>query len=40
MHRMAVLLQLAVTRATQDQFDQLDAMVGEAMMHAGDPPPD
>jgi len=29
---MAVLLQLAVTRATQDQFDQLDAMIGEAMM--------
>ena len=36
---MAVLLQLAVTRATQDQFDQLDAMVGEAMMQAGGPPP-
>ena len=36
---MAVLLQLAVTRATQDQFDQLDAIVGEAMMQAGGPPP-
>lgn len=36
---MAVLLQLAVTRATHDQFDQLDAKVGEAMGQAGGPPP-
>lgn len=36
---MAVLLQLAVTSASQDQFDQLDAKVGEAMMQAGGPPP-
>ena len=36
---MAVLLELAVTRATHDQFDQLDGKVGEAMREAGGPPP-
>ena len=35
---MAVLLQLTVTPATQDQFDQLDALVGQSMMQAGGPP--
>lgn len=35
---MAVLLQLTVTPATHEQFDQLDARVGQAMMQAGGPP--
>ena len=35
---MAVLLQLTVTPATQEQFDQLDARVGESMTQAGGPP--
>ena len=35
---MAVLLQLTVTPATHEQFDQLDARVGESMMQAGGPP--
>jgi hypothetical protein len=35
---MAVLLQLAVTPATQDQFNELDAKVGQSMMDAGGPP--
>jgi len=38
LHR-AVLLQLTVTRATQDQFNELDAGVEQAIMHAGGPPP-
>ena len=36
---MAVLLQLTVSPATQAQFDELDAAVGEAMTSAGGPPP-
>jgi len=36
---MAVLLQLSVTSATRDQFDELDARVGQAMSEAGGPPP-
>ena len=36
---MAVLLELPVSRATHDQFDELDARVGEAMSQAGGPPP-
>ena len=39
MHHMAVLLQLTVTPSTQDQFNELDARVGQAMMDAGGPPP-
>ena len=35
---MAVLLQLPVTPATQQQFNELDAAVGQAMMEAGGPP--
>ena len=35
---MAVLLQLAVTHATQSQFNELDARVEQAMMRAGGPP--
>jgi len=35
---MAVLLELTVTPATQDQFNELDAKVGESMMQAGGPP--
>lgn len=35
---MAVLLQLAVAPATQDQFNVLDDKVGQAMMDAGGPP--
>jgi len=35
---MAVLLQLAVTPATQDQFNELDAQVGQSMMNVGGPP--
>lgn len=36
---MAVLLQFTVTPATQDQFDELDARLGESMMEGGGPPP-
>ncbi len=36
---MAALLQILVTPATQAQFDELDAAVGEAMERAGGPPP-
>jgi hypothetical protein len=36
---MAVLLQLTVTDATQDEFNELDALVGQAMITAGGPPP-
>lgn len=35
---MAVLLQLTVTPATREQFDQLDLRVGQSMMQAGGPP--
>jgi hypothetical protein len=35
---MAVLVELMVRPATQDQFDELDDKVGEAMMQAGGPP--
>jgi hypothetical protein len=35
---MAVLLQLTVRPATHEQFDQLDARVGQSMMQAGGPP--
>lgn len=35
---MAVLLQLTVTPATHEQFDQLDVRVGESMTQAGGPP--
>lgn len=37
--RMAVLLEFNVGVATQDQFNELDDRVGEAMMQAGGPPP-
>ncbi len=36
---MAVLLRVWVTSATQDQFNELDARVGEAMSKSGGPPP-
>jgi hypothetical protein len=36
---MAVLLQLWVTSATRDQFNELDARVGQAMSAEGGPPP-
>lgn len=37
---MAVLLQFTVTPATRDQFDELDARLGESMaQHIGGPPP-
>ena len=36
---MAVLLHLLVTPATRDQFNKLDARVGEAMSDGGGPPP-
>src|SRR3954466_14857763 len=39
MQCMAVLLQLTVTVATHDEFNELDARVGQAMMAAGGPPP-
>ncbi len=39
MHRMAVLLRLSVTVASRDQFNELDALVGQAMMAAGGAPP-
>jgi len=35
---MAVLLELSIEVATQDQFNALDDRVGEAMMQAGGPP--
>jgi hypothetical protein len=35
---MAFLLQLTVARGTQDQFNELDAKVGQSMMQAGGPP--
>ncbi len=38
MRAMAVLLQLTVAPATQEQFDQLDARVGQSMAEAGGPP--
>jgi hypothetical protein len=38
MRFMAVLLQFAVTPASQEQFDELDAAVGDAMVAAGGPP--
>ncbi len=36
---MAVLLHLWVTSATRDQFNELDARVGQAMSDGGGPPP-
>jgi hypothetical protein len=36
--RMAVLLQVTVAPATQDQFNALDARVGQSMEEAGGPP--
>jgi len=36
---MAVLLHLLVTSATRDQFNKLDARVGQAMSDGGGPPP-
>ncbi len=36
---MAVLLRLLVTSATRDQFNELDARVGQAMSDGGGPPP-
>jgi len=35
---MAVLVQLAVITATQQQFNELDAAVGQSMTDAGGPP--
>ena len=35
---MAVLVQLTVTPATQQQFHELDAAVGQSMAEAGGPP--
>ena len=35
---MACLLQLTVGPATQDQFDELDAKVGQSMTQSGGPP--
>jgi hypothetical protein len=35
---MAVLLQFTVSPSTQDQFNELDAKVGQSMMQAGGPP--
>ena len=35
---MAVLLQVRVTPATQDQYNQLDDMVGQSMDESGGPP--
>ena len=35
---MAVLVQLTVTPATQQQFNELDAAVGQSMTDAGGPP--
>jgi len=39
MRDMAALLQLTVTPATQNEFNELDARVGDAMKQAGGPPP-
>jgi hypothetical protein len=36
---MAVLLEIMVTDATQNEFNELDASVGRAMTAAGGPPP-
>ena len=36
--RMAVIVQFTVSPATQDQFNEVDARVGQAMMAAGGPP--
>lgn len=36
---MAALLQILVAPATQEQFDELDVALGEAMGRAGGPPP-
>lgn len=36
---MAVLLRLSVSSVTRDQFNQLDAKVGQAMAEEGGPPP-
>ena len=36
---MAVLLHVWVASATQDQFNELDARVGQAMSDTGGPPP-
>jgi hypothetical protein len=38
MRDMAVVLQVSVAPATQDQFNELDARVGQSMMQAGGPP--
>jgi hypothetical protein len=35
---MAVVLQLNVPLATQEEFNELDARVGQSMMAAGGPP--
>ena len=35
---MAVILQLTVAPGTQDQFNELDAKVGQSMSEAGGPP--
>ena len=35
---MAVVLRLTVSPATQEQFNELDALVGKSMMEAGGPP--
>ena len=36
---MAVLLQLTVTPATQDQFNELDLRLADSMVQGGGPPP-
>ena len=38
MHDMAVRLQFRVTPATQEQFNELDARVGQSMAESGGPP--
>jgi hypothetical protein len=38
MHGMAVLFRLSVKLATQEQLNELDVHVGQAMMQAGGPP--
>lgn len=35
---MAVVVQFIVAPATQDQFNEVDARVGQSMMEAGGPP--
>jgi hypothetical protein len=35
---VAILLELSVSPASQEQYDDLDALVGQAMMEAGGPP--